>query len=122
MPATALISVDLPAPLSPTRAVICPFGMSRSTSLRACTAPKLLVRPRTLNSGWSYSSGTPVRPASAVMLISAEAGRANGEVPRGSVDAVGGAVGCVRPGAQLRRRHEVCLLYTSPSPRDGLLT
>src|SRR3954462_3486526 len=39
----ALISVDLPAPLSPTKAVTSPVGTSRSTSVRACTGPKLLV-------------------------------------------------------------------------------
>src|ERR1700684_4134795 len=50
IPDTVLISVDFPAPLSPIKAVTCPAGMSRSTCWRACTAPKLLVMPRKLNS------------------------------------------------------------------------
>src|SRR5215467_6516683 len=46
MPAMHLISVVLPAPLSPTSAVTCPAGMSRLTFVRACTGPKLLPTPR----------------------------------------------------------------------------
>src|SRR5437762_12313624 len=45
MPATHLISVDLPAPLSPTSAITCPASTWKSTSLRARTAPKLLSTP-----------------------------------------------------------------------------
>src|SRR5215831_21104033 len=51
MPATHLVSTDFPAPLSPQSAVTCPSGRSRSTADRACTGPKCLSRPRTLNSG-----------------------------------------------------------------------
>ena len=46
MPEMVLIRVDLPAPLSPTRAVTCPAGMSRSIPLSACTGPKFFPMPR----------------------------------------------------------------------------
>ena len=59
MPEIVLISVDLPAPLSPTSAVILPGRMSRSTPRRACTAPKLLEMPRRLSRGWSDVAGRP---------------------------------------------------------------
>src|SRR6185437_2377197 len=39
MPAMHLISVDLPAPLSPTSAMTSPFLTSKSTSESACTEP-----------------------------------------------------------------------------------
>src|SRR3954470_79466 len=42
MPAIDLISVLLPAPLSPTSAVTCPRWASKSTPRSTCTAPKLL--------------------------------------------------------------------------------
>src|SRR6476646_5402089 len=45
MPATHLISVDLPAPLSPTSAITSPARTSKSTPRRACTWPKLFVTP-----------------------------------------------------------------------------
>jgi len=51
IPEIVLIMVDLPAPLSPTSAVIFPAGTSRSTLLSACTAPKFLEMPRRVNSG-----------------------------------------------------------------------
>src|SRR5215207_1731748 len=51
MPATHLINVLLPAPLSPTRAVTSPARTSRSTSRRTWTAPKLLLMPRRDSSG-----------------------------------------------------------------------
>src|SRR5258708_18363740 len=53
MPAMHLVSTDLPAPLSPQSAVTCPAGTSRSTLVRAWTAPKCLSRPRILSSGSS---------------------------------------------------------------------
>src|SRR2546430_17740160 len=40
MPATHLISVDLPAPLSPTSAITSPARTSKSAPSRAKTAPK----------------------------------------------------------------------------------
>src|SRR4051812_48100094 len=46
MPATHLISVDLPAPLSPTRATISPALTLRSTSCSATTAPKCFETSR----------------------------------------------------------------------------
>src|SRR6266487_4511843 len=51
IPEMVLISVDLPAPLSPTRAVTWPADMSRSTPASACTGPKLLPSPRSRSSG-----------------------------------------------------------------------
>jgi hypothetical protein len=51
IPEMVLIIVDLPAPLSPTSAVILPAMMSKSTPRSACTAPKLLEMPRRLSSG-----------------------------------------------------------------------
>src|ERR1039457_1309842 len=56
IPAMVLIRVDLPAPLSPTRAVTLPMGMSRSMSERAFTGPKLLPTPRSRSSGASEES------------------------------------------------------------------
>src|SRR6476619_6018885 len=40
-----LTSVDLPAPLSPTRATTSPAWTSKSMSLSACTAPKRFDTP-----------------------------------------------------------------------------
>src|SRR5690242_8583228 len=57
------MSVDLPAPLSPTSAVTCPAQASRSTPLRTCTAPKLFWIPRRLSSG-----AVLVVPVDSVML------------------------------------------------------
>src|SRR5918911_1295541 len=46
MPLTHLISVDLPAPLSPTSAITSPSRTSKSTPRSACTEPKLFETPR----------------------------------------------------------------------------
>src|SRR5436305_8574898 len=46
MPEIVLTSVDLPAPLSPTRPTTSPALTSRLTPSRACTAPNLLLTPR----------------------------------------------------------------------------
>src|SRR5437868_1828509 len=51
MPAMHLISVDLPAPLSPTSAITSPARTSKSTSLSAWTEPKLLEMPRNSSVG-----------------------------------------------------------------------
>src|SRR5262245_26442681 len=51
MPATHLISVDFPAPLSPTSAITSPARTSKSTSVSACTEPKLFVIPLISSSG-----------------------------------------------------------------------
>src|SRR5580765_795108 len=48
-----LISVDLPAPLSPTSAITSPFRTSKSTSVRACTDPNDFVMLRSWRSGVS---------------------------------------------------------------------
>src|SRR6187200_1509961 len=99
MPATLLISVDLPAPLSPTSAITSPGGTSKSTSVSACTEPNDLVMPRSwrrsgvsLTDGASYHGkgrGRPVRapPRSglrllAVLLVLAHADLAALQVPR----------------------------------------
>src|ERR1700730_17880777 len=53
MPEIVLISVLLPAPLSPTSAVTWPMGTSRLMSVRARTGPKFLPTPTRRSSGWS---------------------------------------------------------------------
>src|SRR4051812_20406383 len=75
MPAMHLISVDLPAPLSPTRAITSPSRTSKSTSVSACTEPKDLETPRSsrrgvsLTGAVSYHRGRrrPERGASAIL-------------------------------------------------------
>src|SRR5436190_9912228 len=54
MPATHLISVDLPAPLSPTSAITSPSRTSKSTACSAWTDPKLL------ETAWSSRVGAGV--------------------------------------------------------------
>src|SRR5438874_2672712 len=61
MPETTLISVDLPAPLSPTRATTSDGRTSKRTSVSACTAPNRLLMPRSSNSGPGRS--TVIRPS-----------------------------------------------------------
>src|SRR3954468_5690341 len=46
-PEIALMTVDLPAPLSPASATTSPGWMSNETLLRACTPPKCLETLRT---------------------------------------------------------------------------
>src|SRR3954452_12132681 len=55
IPAIALISVLLPAPLSPTSAVTLPRKAVRCTSCSTWTAPKLLLMPRSSSVGVSSS-------------------------------------------------------------------
>src|SRR5271166_4620104 len=62
MPEIVLISVLLPAPLSPTIAVTWPAGMSRVMSLRARTGPKFLPMPARRSSGWDPSDPSASRP------------------------------------------------------------
>src|SRR3954452_4844575 len=59
MPATHLISVDFPAPLSPTSAITSPSRTSKSTSRSAWTDPKFLETPRSsrVARGVSFTSG-----------------------------------------------------------------
>src|SRR4026209_612086 len=52
-----LMSVDLPAPLSPTSAMTSPARTSKSTSVSACTDPKVFDRPRISRSGVSVTRG-----------------------------------------------------------------
>src|SRR6478735_5337820 len=59
MPAMHLIRVDLPAPLSPTRAMTSPRETWKSTSKRACTAPKLFETPFSSKMGVSVTLSTP---------------------------------------------------------------
>ena len=59
MPAMVLTSVDLPAPLSPTRATTSPARTSKSTSVSAWTAPNRLLIPR---SGQQRGRGHGVLP------------------------------------------------------------
>src|SRR6478672_6958892 len=54
-PAMHLISVDLPAPLSPTSAITSPRRTSRSTSDSASTEPKVLVMERSSRRGVSVT-------------------------------------------------------------------
>src|SRR5438046_6603707 len=61
MPATHLISVDLPAPLSPTSAITSPLRTSRSTSVSAWTEPNDLETPRSSSRGTS-DTAAPLIP------------------------------------------------------------
>src|SRR3954453_15743860 len=68
MPAIDLISVDLPAPLSPTSAITSPSRTSKSTSISACTVPKFFETARqsswgveALVTGRSYQNGGGVK-------------------------------------------------------------
>src|SRR6266699_294289 len=55
MPEIVLMSVLLPAPLSPTIAVTWPTGMSRSMAVKARTGPKFLPMSASRSSGWAPS-------------------------------------------------------------------
>src|SRR5215813_11675992 len=55
MPAMHLMSVDLPAPLSPTSAMTSPERTSKSTSVSACTEPNVFERSRISRSGVSLT-------------------------------------------------------------------
>ena len=50
------MSVDLPAPLSPTSAMTSPDRTSKSPSVSACTEPNVFVRSRISRSGVSLTS------------------------------------------------------------------
>src|SRR5271155_4897892 len=58
-PETALIRVDLPAPLSPAKATTSPGCTSRETPASACTPPKCLVALRTVRIGARSLNLTP---------------------------------------------------------------
>src|SRR5919202_4865898 len=57
MPATDLIRVDLPAPLSPTSAIPSPRRTSKSTSVSAWTDPNDFETPRSSRIGVSFTVG-----------------------------------------------------------------
>ena len=60
IPAMHLMSVDLPAPLSPTRAMTSPGETWKSTSNSAWTAPKLFETPCSSRTGVSVTSKSPL--------------------------------------------------------------
>ncbi len=62
-----LISVDLPAPLSPTSAITSPARTSKSTSVSASTEPKLLRMPRASSIGVAEAVAVGVGSAVVVM-------------------------------------------------------
>src|SRR5438874_1597400 len=55
MPATHLIIVDLPAPLSPTSDITSPLRTSKSTSVSACTEPNDFEIPLSSRKGVSLT-------------------------------------------------------------------
>ena len=60
-PARPLIKVDLPAPLSPTRAVTWPAYAEKSTPLRTSTGPKLFLTPVNSMTGTAAVTGISFR-------------------------------------------------------------
>src|SRR3954471_4301327 len=66
MPVRSFISVDLPAPFSPTRPSTSPARTSRCMSSSALTPGKLLLTPRTSSS--SDGSGGLARVSSSISL------------------------------------------------------
>src|SRR6516162_3931832 len=110
IPEMVLISVDLPAPLSPTSAVTCPAGTSRSMSVSARTGPKLFPMPRSCSSGACPTASEEAAPAAAgrapsspvtvrVQLVM--------QLPPSTGDPSGLACTRVLARAQLRSRHEL---------------
>ena len=79
MPAMHLMSVDLPAPLSPTSAITSPARTSKSTSVSAWTEPKRFDSSRISRSGRRRAA--PSRVSVAAM----------------SEKAIGGAPPCAPP-------------------------
>src|SRR6476661_432407 len=69
MPEIALIKVDLPAPLSPTSATTSPCPTSKSTSVSARTAPKLLLTPFSSSRGVFDPAAGSVAVASVTSLL-----------------------------------------------------
>src|SRR2546421_4928294 len=111
MPPTHLTRVDLPAPLSPTRAVTSPAWAVRSTSRRTWTGPKLLLIPRSSRRG----AVTGVAPSSFAHRVAARSCDAvsrrrtvatPGQEARRSADAGRCALGGVRPRAQISLGHK----------------
>src|SRR5439155_11620486 len=71
IPATHLIRVDLPAPLSPTSAITSPDRTSKSTFSSACTEPKLFEIPRSSSVGVAAATSSPSRSEVEALLGSA---------------------------------------------------
>src|SRR5437588_5074626 len=71
MPAMHLMSTDLPAPLSPARAVTWPPGTSRFMSTSACTAPKFLSMPRSSSNACPALAGLDPAGADRTGLVNA---------------------------------------------------
>src|SRR5687768_12668971 len=69
MPVSTLISVDLPAPFSPTRAWISPGRRVKSTSLSARTPAKVFVTPATSMTGGSVGIADLLRGVRGVVLV-----------------------------------------------------
>src|SRR6201996_4195433 len=108
IPEIVLISVDLPAPLSPTSAVTCPAGTSRLMSVSACTGPKFFPMPRSRSSG--SASFTMRLPACRTRPGCGTAGTVPHPGERcflGLADSGGRALGLVGAGAELGCRHEL---------------
>src|SRR3954452_11202121 len=87
IPAIALISVDLPAPLSPTRATTSPASTSKSTPVRASTAPKRLLTPRASRSRFGTAG-----PLLMCCLLLLDAVLRAGRLVRGGADLGHGVV------------------------------
>src|SRR3989475_3334815 len=73
VPATHLTSVDLPAPLSPTRAITSPSRTSKSTSSSACTDPNAFEMPRSSRVGASLMRSFTTEEAPRTGASSAQA-------------------------------------------------
>src|SRR6187455_1829997 len=96
-----LISVDLPAPLSPTSAMTSPARTSKSTSSSARTEPKLFETPRVSSLGVTTPAGEGEAMISVTRWTPVWAGRgAAPAAPRPSCDCL--AVLLVRADAHLR--------------------
>ena len=89
-PAMHLISVDLPAPLSPTSAITSPRRTSKSTSVSAWTEPNDLVTPRSSRRGVSLTQGVSHTTGDGRR-------RPEGRLRRRSVDASTCSTACTSP-------------------------
>src|SRR6266508_5515966 len=105
-PSIAFTRVDLPAPLSPTRATTSPALTSKSTSDSACTGPKLLLTPLSARRclGWASSAslnslapprarGSIVIPTTCLASCLLQSSRRAGLGVLGNADVLHGPVG-----------------------------
>src|SRR3954451_5190752 len=74
-PAIVFTSVDLPAPLSPTRATTSPGCTARSTSVSAWTAPNRLETPRSSSTGALIASAIGISGFSASVRVGSRSDR-----------------------------------------------